>query len=116
MEFERAGDARGWRGTFNQAMMDLGAMICTRSKPKFRSVRYKTDVLPPPTIAGRFSGQKTETDAARAHRLLFAVTHEDEVLLAQRPPSGLWGGLSVSRSLPMKKVCGSGWRNDRFCR
>ena len=35
MEFERAGDARGWRvERFNQAMMDLGAMICTRSKPK----------------------------------------------------------------------------------
>ncbi len=116
MEFERAGDARGWRGRFNQAMMDLGAMICTRSKPNVRSVRYKTDVLPPPTIAGRLSGQKTETDAARAHRLLFAVQHEDEVLLAQRPPSGLWGGYTVSRSLPMKKVCGSGWRNDDFCR
>ncbi len=58
---------------FNQAMMDLGAMICTRSKPNVRSVRYKTDVLPP-TIAGRFIRQKTETDAAGAHRLLFAIT------------------------------------------
>ncbi len=116
MEFERAGDARGWRGTVYQAMMDLGAMICTRSKPKCSPVRYKTDVLPPPTIAGRFIRQKTETDAAGAHRLLFAITARDEVLLAQRPPSGLWGGLYCSRSLPTKKVCGSGWRNGRLLR
>ncbi|EHF4978652.1 A/G-specific adenine glycosylase [Enterobacter hormaechei] len=52
---------------FNQAMMDLGAMVCTRSKPK--------QTLPERT----------------GYMLL--MQHGDEVFLAQRPPSGLWGGL-----------------------
>ncbi len=116
MEFERAGDARVGVERFNQAMMDLGAMICTRLSRNVRSVRYKTDVLPPPTKLVALSGQKTETDAARAHRLFLLLQHEDEVLLAQRPPSGFGAVYTVSRSLPMKKVCGSGCATTDFCR
>lgn len=55
---------------FNQAMMDLGAMVCTRSKPKCslcplnngcEAYQHESWALYP--------GKKTEADAAGAHRL-----------------------------------------------
>lgn len=37
--------------------------------------------------------QEAKTDAAGAYRLFLLLQHNDDVFLAQRPPSGLWGGL-----------------------
>ena len=78
---------------FNQAMMDLGAMICTRSKPKCSLCPLQNGCIAAANNSWALYPGKTETDAAGAHRLLLLLQHEDEVLLAQRPPSGLWGGL-----------------------
>jgi A/G-specific adenine glycosylase len=42
---------------------------------------------------GRVSWQKTEANAAGAHRILLLMQQGDQVFLQQRPPVGLWGGL-----------------------
>lgn len=49
--------------------------------------------MPPPTIAGRFIRAKPKQTLPERTGYFLLLQHEDEVLLAQRPPSGLWGGL-----------------------
>ncbi len=79
---------------YNQAMMDMGAMICTRSKPK-------CDLCP---IADRciakaqqrqtdFPGKKPKTTKPEKSTWFALLQHDHYVWLEQRPSSGIWGGL-----------------------
>lgn len=80
---------------FNQAMMDLGATVCTRTKP--------TCLLCPlhAECKGLASGEPTryplkkisKTTPQRRTTLLLFVNDKNEILLEQRPPSGIWGSL-----------------------
>ncbi len=100
---------------FNQAMMDLGAMICTRSKPKCSLCPLQTDVLPPPTIAGRFIRAKNRNRRCQSAPATFCCYSTKMKYCWRSVRRADCGAVyTVSRSLPMKKVCGSGWRNDRF--
>jgi A/G-specific adenine glycosylase len=80
---------------FNQAMMDLGAMVCTRSKPKCElcPVNNLRGVRQP--FMGAISGQKTEQTLPERTGYAADAARRRGVL-AQRPPSGLWGGYSAS--------------------
>ncbi|WP_435105997.1 A/G-specific adenine glycosylase [Arhodomonas sp. AD133] len=79
---------------YNQAMMDLGATVCTRSRPRCELC---------PVAAGcearaqgrqaEYPGRRPKRDKpVRATRMLL-ITRGEEVLLVRRPPSGIWGGL-----------------------
>ncbi|SUG53895.1 A/G-specific adenine glycosylase [Salmonella enterica subsp. diarizonae] len=59
---------------FNQAMMDLGAMVCTRQSQSAPCVRCKAVVSPLRMKAVTLSGQETETDITGAYQLLFTAT------------------------------------------
>jgi A/G-specific adenine glycosylase len=79
---------------YTQGLMDLGATLCTRSKPDcgalpaagaLRRLRHRPH--------GRTAGAQTEEgDAGEAARML-VVIDRGQVLLEQRPGSGIWGGL-----------------------
>ena len=82
-------------GTYIQAQMDLGATICVRSKP-----RCTACPLAEICIARRDDRQaelpvrKTKKAVPeRSSRFLVLVDGQGKVLLEQRPPSGIWGGL-----------------------
>ncbi|WP_305910300.1 A/G-specific adenine glycosylase [Methylomarinum sp. Ch1-1] len=80
---------------YTQAMMDMGATLCTRSKPNcdgcplgtacFAFRENKTDVLPTPK-------PRQKIPVKQAFWLLLK-NDEQQVLLQKRPPSGIWGGL-----------------------
>ena len=80
--------------TYTQALMDLGATVCLRSRPRCADC---------PVAAGCAAldqGRVAEFPASRPARTLPQKTviwlvcrHGREVLLERRPPSGLWGGL-----------------------
>ncbi|WP_028023026.1 A/G-specific adenine glycosylase [Enterovibrio calviensis] len=79
---------------FNQAMMDMGAMVCTRSKPKCEicPVNYSCDA----NALGRqadFPGKKPKKTIPEKETCFVLFQYEDQVWLEQRPPAGLWGGL-----------------------
>lgn len=83
-------------GDFAQAMMDLGATICTPRAPKCQLCPVTRD------CAGRDRAEQFPVKAPKAARperkaSLFWLTHGDEVLLVRRPPEGLLGGM---RALP----------------
>jgi A/G-specific adenine glycosylase len=80
---------------FNQAMMDLGAGVCTRSQPQCNACPLQ-DVC-----VANAEGQQTEYPGkkpkkripVRETKMLLLSNKNKEVLLQRRPPAGIWGGL-----------------------
>ena len=80
---------------YNQVMMDLGATLCTRSKPACLLCPLQTH------CEGLTEGEPTAYPVKKAKKtvpekfitLLIMVNTDNEVLLEQRPPAGIWGGL-----------------------
>ncbi len=94
-ELAEAHTPRARVAAYTQAVMDLGAMVCTRSGPACERC---------PVSAGcraRELGQVMCFPAARpqralpvrAVRMLMLCNARGEVLLERRPPAGIWGGL-----------------------
>ena len=80
---------------YTQAVMDLGALVCTRSNPACRQCPVDKDCqalkldkvseLPSPRPATKVSDKTI-------HMLILKDNH-GRVLLEKRPPAGIWGGL-----------------------
>ena len=81
-------------GEFNQAMMDIGAMVCVRSNPKCEACPLK-----PMCSSYRHHSQtdfpQRRPARAKPRRQTLMLLHrcDDRLLLWRRPPSGIWGGL-----------------------
>ncbi|MCQ4348303.1 A/G-specific adenine glycosylase [Pseudomonas stutzeri] len=80
---------------YTQAMMDLGATLCTRSKPSCLLCPLQSDCRA--HALGRQSAypQPRPRKELPQKRTLMPLLHDGAgaVLLYRRPPSGLWGGL-----------------------
>jgi A/G-specific adenine glycosylase len=79
---------------YTQAIMDLGATICTRTKPACDkcplSSGCKAFLLQTPTAYPVLR----ITKPLPTKNLIFLLAHtEQQVLLEKRPPTGIWGGL-----------------------
>ncbi|HKJ77808.1 MAG TPA: A/G-specific adenine glycosylase [Gammaproteobacteria bacterium] len=95
---------------YTQAVMDLGATVCMPREPDCNAC---------PVAEGcraRQQGAVADYPAPRPRRELpvrrtrmLLVGMEDDLLLEQRPPSGIWGGLW---SLP---ECGADEETDAWC-
>ena len=80
---------------YTQAMMDLGAMICTRTQPKCETCPLQSACVAFHTerIAD-FPGKKPSRNKPVKHTYVLLLTRADQkILLEQRPPVGIWGGL-----------------------
>ena len=80
---------------YTQSMMDLGAMVCTRSNPKCDSCPLQRHCLGykegNPT---RYPHKKPKLSPPIRHKYFVIIINQDnELLLEKRPPSGIWGGL-----------------------
>lgn len=79
---------------FNQAMMDLGAMICTRSKPKCSLCPLETQCEANRLQAwADYPAKKPKKALPEKQTLFFIVKAGNHILLQQREAAGLWGGL-----------------------
>ncbi len=79
---------------FNQAMMDIGAMLCLKSKPKCEACPLKklcASYLH--HSQGEFPHQKPARVKPQKSTLMLLHRHQNRILLWRRPPSGIWGGL-----------------------
>lgn len=80
---------------FNQAMMDLGATLCTRSRPACDRcpVMNSCTAFANDTIAN-YPGKKPKKETpVRSTVMLLLRNSCGHVLLQKRPPTGIWGGL-----------------------
>jgi A/G-specific adenine glycosylase len=79
---------------YTQGLMDLGATLCTRSKPKCdvcplhetceAYLQKRVHALPTP---------KPRKTIPEKHITMLILLRGDEVMLEKRPASGIWGGL-----------------------
>ncbi len=79
---------------YTQAVMDLGATVCTRTKPACDRCPVAADcvALGEGTIA-EYPGRKPKKDKPLRKTTMLIATTGDAVYLEKRPPSGIWGGL-----------------------
>ena len=80
--------------TYTQALMDLGATVCTRSKPKCTMCPVQSDCVAFNT------GRTSELPAPRPHKavlkrqaVMLLLIHGNDILLEKRVSQGIWGGL-----------------------
>jgi A/G-specific adenine glycosylase len=80
--------------SYIQAQMDLGAKLCTRSKPKCNECPVSSDCV------AYQSGRVYELPTPRPrkvvperHATFLLLMHGNDILLEKRPGSGIWGGL-----------------------
>lgn len=80
--------------TYTQALMDLGATICTRRKPRCGECPVQAGCVAFNT------GRTTELPTPRPrkavperHAIFLLLMHGNDILLEKRPGSGIWGGL-----------------------
>jgi A/G-specific adenine glycosylase len=87
---------------YTQGLMDLGATLCTRNSPACskcpllqRCVAAKTDRVKD------LPARKAKKSIPEKHTAMLIIIDRDRVLLEQRPPSGIWGGLLSLPELPL---------------
>mgnify|MGYP003384732943 CR=1 FL=1 len=85
-------------GFYTQAMMDLGATVCTRSKPRCDICPVKTSCLAlASTQQANFPQKKPKKIIPEKHTIMviprITTKTSDKVLMEKRPPAGIWGGL-----------------------
>ena len=80
---------------YTQAMMDLGAMICTRTKPNCAKCPLEKFCLAHQTNCETDFPEKriTQKIPIRKTYMLLMRDKNQSLLLEQRPPHGIWGGL-----------------------
>ena len=79
---------------YTQALMDLGATVCTRNAPRCDACPVHVDCV------ARRKGQTDRVPAPRPRKATpsksttwLVLRHAGQVLLERRPSRGLWGGL-----------------------
>ncbi|NOL50755.1 A/G-specific adenine glycosylase [Pelistega suis] len=81
-------------GQYNQGLMDLGSMVCTRSKPKCQECPLRPDCY-----AFKYSKQavlpskKPKKIIPQRETIMLIIRTQHKVLLQKRPAQGIWGGL-----------------------
>ncbi|MBL4899940.1 MAG: A/G-specific adenine glycosylase [Colwellia sp.] len=85
-------------GFYTQAMMDLGATVCTRSKPSCEICPVKTSCFAMASSQQADFPQKKPKKKIPEKKTIMVIPRittatSDRVLMEKRPPTGIWGGL-----------------------
>ena len=79
---------------YTQAIMDLGATLCTRTRPLCESCPVAGDCEARATeTVEQFPGKKPKKPKPLRTTTMVLATNGKSVYLERRPPSGIWGGL-----------------------
>ena len=80
---------------YNQAIMDLGSIICTRTKPQCHACPISSDCQAhhQQRTADLPYRKKPKTRPVKATYALLLRRHDGALLLERRPPAGIWGSL-----------------------
>lgn len=88
--------------SYTQALMDLGATVCTRAQPRCGACPVATDCV------ARRNGRVREIPSPRPRRVLpsravqaLLLEYDGRTLLEQRSPLGVWAGLWSLPELPL---------------
>lgn len=108
-------------GHFAQAMMDMGATLCTKSKPACLLCPVQADCVA--NAQGKqsyYPVKSKKSPTPSKFSLALQMKHHNKTLWLQRPDNGIWGGLWCLPLAFIKKEKGetaevemlATWRND----
>jgi A/G-specific adenine glycosylase len=81
-------------GHYTQAVMDLGATLCTRSNPRCPDCPLSNDCQARAMNAiGDYPGRKPKKTKPLRQTTMVLAVNDNAVYLERRPPAGIWGGL-----------------------
>lgn len=81
-------------GAYTQGLMDLGATLCRRGKPECPRCPFQSRCVA--YAQGRTAElpvRKPKTRQKEKQTVLLLLEHDGQILLEQRPMTGIWGGL-----------------------
>ncbi len=80
--------------TYTQALMDMGATVCTRSRPRCAACPVQDDcvALRSERIA-ELPTPRPRKAVPERYATFLLLMHGNDILLEKRPGSGIWGGL-----------------------
>ena len=79
---------------YTQSLMDLGATVCTRSKPKCVLCPVQADCVALQTERiNDLPAPRPKKAVPERHATFLLLMHGNDILLEKRPGSGIWGGL-----------------------
>ncbi|HYP67120.1 MAG TPA: A/G-specific adenine glycosylase [Thiobacillaceae bacterium] len=80
--------------TYTQALMDLGATVCTRSKPRCPACPLENDCVALRNgRVGELPSPRPSKALPQRYARLLVIRHGTDLLLEKRPGPGIWGGL-----------------------
>jgi len=81
-------------GDYTQAIMDLGATLCTRSKPSCSTCPVSDDCVALSTDSiVSYPGRKPKRVKPLRTTTMVLASVDDQLYLERRPEAGIWGGL-----------------------
>lgn len=91
---------------YTQAIMDLGATLCTRARPRCDECPLQSDcaALATDQVSLLPTPKPKKTLPVKTVRMLLLHNAEREVLLEKRPPTGIWGGLWSLPEMPLQEA------------
>ncbi|MFZ3019123.1 MAG: A/G-specific adenine glycosylase [Gallionella sp.] len=88
------GDSNSDVATYTQALMDIGATVCTRGKPKCGDCPVNADCVALNTNRiAELPVPRPKKAVPERHATFLLLMHDNDILLEKRPGSGIWGGL-----------------------
>jgi len=101
---------------YTQAIMDLGATVCRRSRPDCDRCPLQPGCLAhlDNTVSDYPSPKPKKIRPHRHTNMLVVVRESGEILLEKRPPTGIWGGLWCLPELNSLPVSLSDWGRQRY--
>jgi A/G-specific adenine glycosylase len=80
--------------TYTQALMDMGATVCTRSRPRCVVCPVQDDCVALQTDRiAELPTPRPKKAVPERHAVFLLLMHGNDILLEKRPGSGIWGGL-----------------------
>jgi A/G-specific adenine glycosylase len=79
---------------YTQGLMDLGATLCTRSRPRCDECPFASRCIARATQrVNQLPMRKPKKAVPEKFTVMLVIEHDNHILLEQRPPTGIWGGL-----------------------
>ena len=90
---------------YTQGLMDLGATLCTRTKPKCPACPVNAScVALANDLINKLPTPKPRKAMPEKSTTMMIIIHQNEVLLEKRPQTGIWGGLWSLPEIEMHEI------------
>ena len=95
---------RGEMERYTQALMDLGATVCIRGKPRCVACPLQQDCIAlRDNRVDKLPAPRPIRPRPQKETVLLMLMKQGEILLEKRPATGIWGGLWCLPEMPVSK-------------